>query len=427
MIGAVGTFGIRLANALLVLFNSMLLARILGVTGYGAYAYAVSWAALLSVAALLGLDVLVTREVSQYKAKSDWALLAGIERWSLWVSFLFALLLCLIGAVVAWRFRDRLSADTLGCLLVALTVLPIFTAMRLKQAVLWGLGKVVEAQLPQWLGVPSVFLLSIAVFYYALGLSSPVSAVGLRVLAIALAFVLAAVLLARRRRSEVKRARPRYRRREWLQGALPLLFVAFAVIINDQVSVVMLGSIVGPEPAGLYDVVRRGSGLVAFALAAVNMPLAPLFARLHARCDKKGLQSATTMGARLALFGSLCIGGALVLFSRPFLLLFGEAFIAGRMALFVLIIAQAINAGMGSVGYLLNMTGHEWVAARGVGLAAILNVALNAGLIPVWGVEGAAVASATSLVVWNALLSFQAYKRLGICTTVFGRISLKGK
>ncbi len=36
--------------------------------------------------------------------------------------------------------------------------------------------------------------------------------------------------------------------------------------------------------------------------------------------------------------------------------------------------------------------------------AALMNIILNASLIPVWGITGAAIASGSSLVVWNTCL-----------------------
>lgn len=75
----------------------------------------------------------------------------------------------------------------------------------------------------------------------------------------------------------------------------------------------------------------------------------------------------------------------------------------------------------GSVGFLMTMTGHEREAARVVAGAALANVALNAALVPPFGLSGAAVATAVSLVGWNAVLLTRARTRLGIVPTVLGR------
>jgi O-antigen/teichoic acid export membrane protein len=78
---------------------------------------------------------------------------------------------------------------------------------------------------------------------------------------------------------------------------------------------------------------------------------------------------------------------------------------------------------MGSVAQLLNMTGHERDMARGVVIAAISNIVLNAVLIPPFGMQGAAIATATTLLIWNYLLYRDVKYRLGIETIA---ITIKG-
>jgi len=50
-------------------------------------------------------------------------------------------------------------------------------------------------------------------------------------------------------------------------------------------------------------------------------------------------------------------------------------------------------------------------------------VILSFVFIPLWGAVGAALATAISIVCWNVLLVGLAYKRLGINTTAFARLS----
>ena len=77
---------------------------------------------------------------------------------------------------------------------------------------------------------------------------------------------------------------------------------------------------------------------------------------------------------------------------------------------------------MGSVGIILNMTGHERYAASGAAVGALSNIFLNVLLIPRFGISGAATATAISLAVWNLLLVWWVYKHVGILSTAFGEI-----
>jgi len=87
-------------------------------------------------------------------------------------------------------------------------------------------------------------------------------------------------------------------------------------------------------------------------------------------------------------------------------------------------VGQLINAATGSVGLLLIMTGYERDAAICVGISAVLNVVLNATLIPKWGLTGAAIATTSSMMVWNILLAIWVYRRLRIHSTALGEIGL---
>jgi O-antigen/teichoic acid export membrane protein len=77
------------------------------------------------------------------------------------------------------------------------------------------------------------------------------------------------------------------------------------------------------------------------------------------------------------------------------------------------------NNKVKSVGFLLNMTGHEQDTARGMTIAAVSNVVLNLLLVPLWGLTGAALASAITLTAWNVLLWLAVRRRLKINSMAF--------
>jgi O-antigen/teichoic acid export membrane protein len=98
---------------------------------------------------------------------------------------------------------------------------------------------------------------------------------------------------------------------------------------------------------------------------------------------------------------------------------FGAEFSAAHAPLAILAMGQLVNAGFGSVGFLLNMTGYERISSRILWQTALLNILLNAIMIPLFGIVGASVATAISLVIWNALLYREVRKHLRISSTAF--------
>jgi O-antigen/teichoic acid export membrane protein len=163
---------------------------------------------------------------------------------------------------------------------------------------------------------------------------------------------------------------------------------------------------------------------VVFGLVSANAVVAPLIARLHATGRHDELQHMTKLAAKGICLMTLPIALVLLIFGRQILELFGEGFSAGYPVLAILVCGQLVNALAGPVGYLMSMTGHQNKAAAIVGFSACLNLALNGLLIPLWGMLGAAIATALSTATWNILMLRFVQKELEIrCSALqfFGR------
>ena len=104
-----------------------------------------------------------------------------------------------------------------------------------------------------------------------------------------------------------------------------------------------------------------------------------------------------------------------------YLWIYGTDFSGGYIPLIILCSARALTSTMGSVSFLLIMTGNQSLAARNVGIAAILNLTLNLILIPMLGITGAAVSTAVSLLVLNLLQTVAVISKLQINPTIFGK------
>ncbi|HOO47262.1 MAG TPA: polysaccharide biosynthesis C-terminal domain-containing protein, partial [Deltaproteobacteria bacterium] len=82
--------------------------------------------------------------------------------------------------------------------------------------------------------------------------------------------------------------------------------------------------------------------------------------------------------------------------------------------LIILALGQFVVLATGPVAALLMMTGYEKFHRNTTALSAALNVVLNFTLIPRYGGEGAAFATAVSLSVKNVLAVLHVRKRLNI-------------
>jgi O-antigen/teichoic acid export membrane protein len=421
---ASGAFALKCTFICLSFVISFLLARVLGATGYGVYAYAMSWATLLGQLTMLGTDTLLVRNVAAYQAQSAPGLMRGLLRWAHYTVAILSSGTALLAAGVIWMLSDRLDVQTLSALWIALFFLPLTALTGLRRATMQGLHHVVTGELPEMLIRPVSLILMIGGAYLLLGKNlSAIWAVGLNVLAAGIAFLIGTLFLRKILSQAVSKASPVYQIHMWMVSALQLMLYAAIHMIDGKTDILMLGTLKGASAVGVYHIVSRGSDMVSFILTAVNTALSPTIVSLYASGDMQRLQSVITRSARVVLFTSLPIGLALIVFGDRFLLLFGPDFTQGHAALAILCVGGLMNTACGSVGRLLIMTGHERFVMIATAISTTLNIVLNLVLIPRWNLVGAATATATSMILWNLLLVIGAHRSLGINSTILGKVS----
>jgi len=225
------------------------------------------------------------------------------------------------------------------------------------------------------------------------------------------------LLLHRAMPAGCRDATPEYRHKEWLSVARVLLLVSGLNLVLARIDVLMVGSMISTRDAGIYSVSSLAASFVGFGLSSVNAIAAPLIADLHSQGHRRELQRILLLAARGVLVFSVLCTIALALGGRYALGLFGPEFTSGYYILVILAGGGLINALGGSVGFLMTMTGHQTVAAKVLLVTAVLNVVLNAVFIQLWGVTGAAIATAVATLVWNASMNYYAWKHLGVRAT----------
>ncbi len=413
--GSILTFGLRIGSTGLAFVTIILLGRLLSLEGYGVYASVLEWLNFLAIPTALGMDRLMVREVAVYRARGAWAKVHGFLRWGNAAVLITSLVVGALGAAVVTLVVDhdglRLS------FYLALAALPLTSLTSVRQAAMRGFDHIVGGQWPELVLRPLlVIALSLLAWWllpqFGLQFSAP-WAVGAATAATFIAFLVGAYLLAGVLRREAKPAKPSYEPGSWFRSALPFIVISGMYVINARTSALMLLAFEGPTAVGLYNPASRGSDLIALVLLAVNTAIAPTLARLFAEHKTRQLEHTVARSTRMITLVSLPVALAFILFGNVFLAVIGPEFAAARTALAILSVGQLVNAATGTVGTLLNMTGHERDVARAVGFSAVVNIGLNALFIPRFGLEGAALATALGTLLWNVLLSYSVYRRLG--------------
>jgi O-antigen/teichoic acid export membrane protein len=294
-------------------------------------------------------------------------------------------------------------------------MLPVMTQVKIRAAELRGLKWVVWSQLPE--KMIRLVVLILGVLFLAYGSNISVSApwaMGVHLLGWVAGLTLVFLIAKRAFPCEATHGASEGRSEEWLSTSRDMMLIAGFNLVLFQADTIMVGALAGTTDAGLYAVASKLASLMIFVLLAVNSILGPVAAELQAQGKTVQLQRIVTFATWGIFIPSVLVGVGLLYFDVQALGVFGEEFVQSDDALKLLIGGQLVNAMAGPANLLLNMTGHQRMSAKILGGSAVLNIVLNATLIPLFGFVGAALATAITMLVWNSLAVWMVWRVLKI-------------
>jgi O-antigen/teichoic acid export membrane protein len=420
-----GSAVIKVGHVALTTGITIVLARTLEPSGYGVYAYVFALVSLLALPAESGLPHLVIRETAKAYVANRWDTISNLWHWATRAVVLISAAITLSAAGIALVVAARFTRIELGTFAWGLALIPLLALGNVRGASLRGLRRTSLGQVPEYVLRPSLFLCLLFAYGVMFGPArlTASNAMMLHVCSAAGTFIIATVLVVRARPAFFPEAQVDVaERRVWRASAFPFAMITAFQLLNRQTDILALGLFGSADDVGIYRVAVQASALVSFSLEAVNLVIAPRLAALHEQGRVEDLHRLAVSSARVVFAVAIPVVTALILFGRPLLeFVFGLKYGAAHSALIILALGQLISAVSGSVGYLLNMTGHERDTFRGVAFSAIVTIVLSVILIPPFGIVGAAVAKGVTVAVWNLLLLRQVKRRLGFYPTAFSR------
>jgi O-antigen/teichoic acid export membrane protein len=183
----------------------------------------------------------------------------------------------------------------------------------------------------------------------------------------------------------------------------------FFMMQTDRVA---LGVYRGAHDVGIYAVVASIVAYETIFLQSVNQIFAPVIADIHTRGEGEVLGRLFQTLTKWILGLTLPVAIVVICYAPAIMRIFGHDFESGWPALVILTLGQLVNCGVGSVGFLLLMSGHERRLIRVQALMAIVMVVLCFKLVPIWGAVGAAIAAAITNVGMNLLNLFEVRRAL---------------
>ena len=190
--------------------------------------------------------------------------------------------------------------------------------------------------------------------------------------------------------------------------------VQVLTFLLSQSDKVLLGVYLNPREVGIYSIAATLVAFVPLALQSVNQIFSPTIAELHARGDLELLARLFRSLIKWTLGLTIPLAAVMILFARQIMGMFGPEFAPGWLVLVAGTFGQLVNCGVGSVGFLLLMSGQEKRVLKIQTVMAVVVVAMNLALIPRMGLLGAALAGAAVNAATNLWSLAEVRKSLGI-------------
>ena len=161
---------------------------------------------------------------------------------------------------------------------------------------------------------------------------------------------------------------------------------------------VVIGFLRPASDVGVYQAASLSASIFPIILISFNAIFAPMIADLHARGERQRLEQVYRLATRWGIYLSLPF--YLLMLAAPGEILqgvFGVGYAEGVLPMLILATAQWVSIGVGGVGVLLPMTGHEKPWLRVSAVAVSLHLAASFLLVPRLGIVGGALATGGAL------------------------------
>lgn len=203
---------------------------------------------------------------------------------------------------------------------------------------------------------------------------------------------------------------------DFKHSASAFLATDVSTFLLSVVGIWIAGYLLPTSQVGLYKAAAQLAILIEVILTVINLIIPTRFSKLFYSGNIRGLQQLARLGAT--------VGGALALlplaaclFAPEFILrVVGHDFAGAALLLQILAVGQLFNLGCGSVGHVLNMSGHEDVSrniAWASNIAGLSMLVLGTYFL---GVVGVALGVALAMSLRKVVGVYFTWRTIGVWT-----------
>ncbi len=404
--------------------TSVITTRVLGAELYGIYSIVQSWGSLLANISSLGLNGTNLRFLPGYKALNEKAKMKGSIYWSLKVTVFVSLLITSFillfpdwfcnffihrPATVSKEVFELNTVHAFRFYAVSIFLTSIYLTFT---ASLNGLQEIKYKVIANDIAGTAAKISSLIVFvlfgwdlYAALASNIFQDIV---IFSCALYFLLKVFPELRNPSFKAE-----YEKSKMNKFAAALFSKSLLSKYTFQLDILFLGMFQSAREVGVYAVASRLQPLIYYPHYTLSNIFDPLVAELHALGKKEELRHLYQTVTKWTFSLSLPIFTTVVLFSKEILNVFGKDFSDGMILVLIMGVGNLVHDLLGLSGNVIMMTGRININLFNSAIMAVVNILLYYILIKYYGVMGAAVGNALSMILLNTMMMFQVWYYMG--------------
>lgn len=411
-------FAIRIFNAVVAFVSQVLLARWMGSFEYGIFVLV--WVTMIIVGNLscLGFHTTVIRFIPEYFERGKLAELRGL----LITSRLFVLFastaIAAIGTLGLWLFSPLVENYYVIPFYLGIICLPMMALSDVLQGISRANSWTLSALSPAYITRPILILVFMGGALIAGYEPCAENAIIAAILATYVTTIAQLVEVTTRLDRRLPAGPRRIEFRQWFAVSLPIFLVESFFFLLTNADVLMVGVFMQPDDVAVYFATVKTLALVHFVYFAVKAGVAQRYAQFT-HSDPEKLAAFARETVSWTFWPSLLMAMVVLVLGKPMLMLFGPEFDSGYPLLFLLVAGVVARAAVGPAESLLTMSGNQNICAAVYAMTLVINIGLSVLLIPAFGLWGAAIATALSMIFEASALSFTVWRKLGIVMAIF--------
>ncbi|MDI7864268.1 lipopolysaccharide biosynthesis protein [Rhizobiaceae bacterium n13] len=412
-------FAIRIISAGIAFVSQIALARLMGEFEYGIFVFVWVLVVLFGNLSCLGFHSTVIRFLPQYRAANAHDEIRGLTVTARIFSMLSASMLATIGFVGLHLFGEGIASYYLVPVFLGLFCLPMIALGDVLDGTARANSWPVVALSPTYIVRPLLILSFMLAAVYCGAPKTATTAMQAGLAATYATSIGQFVAVTWRLRRNLVAGPRRIDFLVWFNVALPIFLIeGFGFLLTNS-DVVVVGLYLDPQEVAVYFAAAKTITLVQFVYFSVKAAAAPQFSAMMAEGDMQALARFAGETVRWSFWPSLVVGLSVLAAGDLLLSLFGPAFGAGYVLMAILFAGILAKSLVGPGEVLLTMAGRQKLCVLLYAGALAANIGLNVTLIPLFGLVGAASATAAAMMVEALLLHLAVRRTLGIVLFAF--------